>query len=86
MKYIEEISAGDLFIIDNQRYVLSSDYKMASKDKVKKMAVSINDGSVRWFGSSEIVEIESLYYRDSDGNILLVKEYKNDYPTDQNFL
>ena len=37
MKYIEEISPGDLFIVDNARYVLSSDYKIVSKDKIKKM-------------------------------------------------
>jgi len=85
MKYIEEISPGDLFIVDNARYVLSSDYKIVSKDKIKKMAVAIKDGSVKWFGSSEIVDIVDLYYRDDDGNILLVKEYKDEYSNARNF-
>ena len=86
MKYIEEISPGDLFIVNNARYILSCDYKIVSKNKIEKMAISIQDWSVKWFGASEIVDIVDLYYRDDDGNILLVKEYKDGYSNAHNFL
>jgi len=75
MKYIEELSPGEIFSWKNQRYVLSSDFRPFKDGYTKHMSVSINNGSCKWFSSNECVEIVDLYRRDKDGNILLVKEY-----------
>lgn len=78
MKYIEELSPGEIFSWKNQRYVLSSDFRPLKDGYTKHMSVSINNGSCKWFSSNESVEIVDLYRRDKDGNILLVKEYDDD--------
>jgi hypothetical protein len=77
MKYIEEIKPGDIFQIKNNKYVLSSDYRK-TKDTIKKMAISINDGLSYWFDNNTITETIDLYYRDKEGNILLLKEFKDE--------
>ena len=84
MKYIEEIQPGDIFIWKKQRYVLSSDFRPFKNNKTRHMSVSIDSGTCKWFQSTEEVEILDLYYRDKDGNILLVKEYKNDSTENKN--
>ena len=86
MKYIEEINPGDIFTWKNQRYILSSDYRPFKNGTTRHMSVSIENGSCKWFKSDEIVDILDLYYRDKDGNILLVKEYKDDNTENKNIL
>ena len=76
-KYIEEIKPGDIFQIKNNKYVLSSDYRK-TKDTIKKMAISINDGLSYWFDNNTMTETIDLYYRDKEGNILLLKEFKDE--------
>ena len=48
------------------------------------MSVSIDTGICKWFQSSEVINILDLYYRDEDGNILLVKEFKDDSDKNKN--
>ena len=78
MKYIEEIKAGDIFIWKDKRYVLSSDYRPFKNGRTRHMSISIENGICKWFASDEAVEIAELFYRDKEGNILLVKEFKDD--------
>jgi hypothetical protein len=84
MKYIEEINPGDIFIWKDQRYVLSSDYRPFKNGKTRHMSISIENGTCKWFASDEIIEIAELFYRDAEGNILLVKEFKDDSTKDKN--
>lgn len=77
MKYIEEIKPGDIFIWKGSRYILSADYKNYTNNRTRHMSVCIKNGTIKWFCSNEIIEPVELYYRDKDGNILLVKEYDN---------
>jgi len=78
MKYIEEIRPGDIFVWKKQKYILSSDFRPFKNNKTRHMSISIENGACKWFQSTEQVEILDLYYRDKDGNILLVKEYKDE--------
>ena len=78
MKYIEEIKAGDIFIWKDKRYVLSSDYRPFKNGRTRHTSISIENGTCKWFASDEAVEIAELFYRDKEGNILLVKEFKDD--------
>ena len=65
MKYLEELISGDLF-----------SYK---KDNKKYLCVSINNGFSNWMEGNTSVEILDLYFRDKEGNIIAVKERKNEY-------
>ena len=78
MKYIEEIEPGDIFIWKNHRYVLSADYRPFKSGATRHMSVSIDNGTCKWFSSNEAIEVAELFYRDKEGNILLVKEFKDD--------
>ena len=70
MKYIEELEAGELFVIDKKKYIISADFKSNGS----RMAVSLNTGQVQWFKPDSVCQIQDLYYRDEENNILLVKE------------
>jgi len=77
MKYIEELSSGSLFLFQNKIYVLGSDFKV--RDTIsKRMCIEVENGFIRWIPSIEIVECLNLYFRDKDGNILPIKEFKSD--------
>jgi hypothetical protein len=83
MKYVEELSSGDFFQYKNHKFILSSDFKK-NKTDFSHRAISIEDGSTIWLDSTEIVDIIDLYHRDKEGNILLVKEYKNEFAENKN--
>ena len=70
MKYIEELQSGELFIIDKKKYIISADFKSSGS----RMAVSLDTGQVQWFKPDCICQIQDLYYRDEENNILLVKD------------
>lgn len=84
MKYIEEISPGDLFSWKNKKYILSSDFKR-SKRSNKHMCLSLDDGSMQWIDADIAVDIIDLYYRDTEGNIFLLKEFKDETIENKNF-
>ena len=48
------------------------------------MSVSIDTGACKWFSSDEPIEVAELFYRDKEGNILLVKEFKDDSDKNKN--
>lgn len=68
-KYIEELMHGDSFIIDNDYFVLTTDFKKNGS----RLAVSLQDGNSRWFDSTTIVEPNQLYLMDKDNNIIPIK-------------
>jgi hypothetical protein len=86
MKYIEELTAGDIFSYKNHRYVLSSDFRSYSNGRNKHMSISIENGMPRWFVSDDMVDTVELFYRDKEGNILLVKEYNDNATKNLDFL
>jgi hypothetical protein len=75
MKYIEELKPGDLFCYSNEKFILTDIYKARKNDKVNHSAISLLNGAQRWFAADMVVENIDLYYRDKDGNILLLKEF-----------
>ena len=70
MKYIEELDSGDFFNVDHHKYIMTTDVKSSGK----RMAISIQNGSVRWFTPETVTTIQDIYYRDEENNILLVKD------------
>jgi len=79
MKYLEELKPGDLFLIDKKRFILTGDFKSTKDQKTKKMSIDIQTGFASWLVEDSVVESLDLYYRDKDGNILALKEHKNEY-------
>lgn len=74
MKYLEELNNGDLFSFNNNRFVLSADFRDRNK-KTQKKCVNMSNGFVQWMDGDIIVEYLDLYYRDVDGNILPIKDF-----------
>lgn len=74
MKYLEELNNGDLFSLNNIKFVLSADFRDRNK-KIQKKCVSINNGCIQWIDADTIVSHLELYHRDSEGNILPVKSF-----------
>ena len=70
MKYIEELDSGEFFCVDNHKYIMSTDVKVNGK----RMAISVQNGGIRWFAPEAVATIQDIYYRDEENNILLVKE------------
>lgn len=79
MKYVEELKAGDLIIFENKKFILTSDYRSDKNKTIKRLAVNIENGFLHWLRNEDIVNILDLYIRDKEGNILALKEIKNEY-------
>lgn len=79
MKYLEEIKSGDLFLYNSIRYIVTTDYKKSKTGSVKRMCVNVQNGSMNWIDDDAIISGLDLYYRDNEGNILALKEIKNEY-------
>lgn len=78
MKYIEEIEAGDSFLIDDKPYLLTIDFKNSGY----KLAYCLENGCPRWVKNTDIVELMPVYKLDKDNNIIAIKETKkHDYNT-----
>lgn len=69
MKYIEELSAGDAFLLNDNTYVLTSDFK----NNGDKYCIGLKDGFPRWFRSNEVVEHILLYTTDKENTIIPIK-------------
>lgn len=74
MKYIEELSIGDSFTLDNKIYILTSDFKSNGQ----KCCVGLNDGFIRWLSSQETVDVTPIYILDKDNNIIPIKITEKD--------
>lgn len=79
MKYVEELKPGDLFLVKNDRFILTSDYKISKSNRYKRLSVNVNNGFLQWIDDGEAVDVLDLYYRDKEGNIIALKEIKNEY-------
>jgi hypothetical protein len=73
MKYLEEIEAGDTFAYQNYFYVLSSDYRETKNKQTSYMCLGLNDGLVRWFLGSIMIEPTQLYHLDINNNFSPLK-------------
>lgn len=79
MKYIEELKPGDLFLLKNERFILTSDFRLSKDNRYKRLSININTGFLHWFDDNNIVDNLDLYFRDKEGNIIALKEIKNEY-------
>jgi hypothetical protein len=73
MKYIEEISFGDIFELNKEIFVLTTDFD----NKGKALCISIDNGQPRWLPSNTIIETVNLYRLDNENNIYNIKPENN---------
>lgn len=78
MKYLEELIIGDLFAYKNTYFILTCDFKIIEDNK-HHLCISIDNGFSYWMPGNTSIEILDLYFRDKEGNIIAVKERKNEY-------
>lgn len=78
-KYIEELSNGDAFMINNSTYILSSDFKKNGD----RLSISLTDGNSRWVKPNEMIEAVQLFIMDKDNNIIAIKESKKEHVDNQ---
>jgi hypothetical protein len=74
LKYLEELTYGETFKIDNSYWLLTQDFKSNGK----KLCYNLQSGYSKWFEGNTIVDINPIYALDKDGNIIPIKEYKNE--------
>jgi hypothetical protein len=76
-KFIEELDSGDFFELENNRFILTSDYKKSGD----RLAINTLNGNSRWFKSDCHVFVLDLYTMDSENNFMPIKEAKSDVPS-----
>lgn len=69
MKLVEELEFGDCFHLNNDFFIVTTDFKKNND----KLCVSLLNGSTRWIQSNSIVEELSIYRLDKDNNIIPFK-------------
>ena len=74
MKYIEELKPGDIFTFENDKFILTKDFKKQNK-QIARLCINISDGSCRWLSDDSMTDFCELFYRDKDNNFLTLKEY-----------
>jgi hypothetical protein len=80
MKYIEELNNGDAFVVDQQIFLLTSDFKKNGS----KLAYSLKNGNPKWFEASHIVDAIQIYTMDETNTIIPIKETPKDDYSSQN--
>lgn len=73
MKYIEELTHGEIFTVNNKIYLLTCDIK---KDR-KRLCYCLTDGLPNWFDPDNIIETIELYTLDENQNISPIKSNYN---------
>jgi hypothetical protein len=66
MNYIEELIAGQTFNKDGHIFILTTDYK---KDG-SKLAVSMENGSMRWLKPNDIISLAPIFTQDENNNVI----------------
>jgi len=80
MKYIEELTSGDIFTHNDKYFILTSDFKSNGK----RLSYCINDGFASWFNGDDMVEMNNIYTMDDQNNILPIKTYKSETHANNN--
>lgn len=73
MKYIEELTNGQIFSIKEKLYVLTADFR-TQKDTQKHCCVSLDNGQMSWKTADTIVDNPSVFYQDTENNLKEIKQ------------
>lgn len=70
MQYIEELSIGDCFEVNDKRYILCADYKKNGD----RLSICLSDGNSHWMSSNTMVDIIDIFTLDDNNNIIAIKK------------
>lgn len=79
-KYLEELKPGDTFENENNKYILTIDYK---KDG-SKSCINLINGSFRWLKSNSMVSELPIYCLDTNNNFSPIVQKDNAPSINQN--
>lgn len=75
IKFLEELSGGDVFVLNNSYFALSMDYKKNGD----RMCLSLKSGQFQWLAGNTMIDKIPIYTMDIDNNLIAIKETaKND--------
>lgn len=75
IKFLEELNGGDVFIVNNNYFALSMDYKKSGD----RMCLCLKTGQFQWLAASTMVDKIPVYSMDTENNLIAIKETpKND--------
>jgi lipopolysaccharide export system protein LptA len=75
-KYVEELNSGEFFELDNNIYLITSDFKKSGD----RMTVDTKTGNIRWFSGDNIIEQVDLYMLSSENNFTPLNPRLKDAP------
>ena len=78
MIYLEELISGDCFSLEDNNYIVTTDFK---KDG-KKLCVNLKTGFSNWIKPDETVETIDIFKFDKDSNIIAIRERNKDNTND----
>lgn len=82
IKFLEELKGGDVFVIGNNYFALSMDYKKNGD----RMSLCLRSGQFQWLAGNTMVDKVPIYTMDTENNLIAIKETaKNDNSQNQNF-
>lgn len=73
-KYIEELSIGDFFNLNNNIYVITTDFKKNGN----RLCCDLMSGSLVWMNPTDIIDVKDIYYLDTNNNMCPIKERKKE--------
>jgi hypothetical protein len=68
-KYVEELEGGDVFLLNNEYFSVSTDYKKNGD----KMCVSLKSGNIKWVAGNSVIDHTAIYTMDSENNLVSIK-------------
>lgn len=77
MRFLEDLSSGDCFKLDDDFFIVTSDFKLG-KHYQSRSCVNLINGSFRWILANTIIDYFPIFYLDKDNNITPIKETKKD--------
>lgn len=69
MKYIEELNIGDTFTLEDDVFIVTSDFK----NNGDRCCVRLSTGNPRWLSSQDVVDITPIYILDKDNTIVPIR-------------
>lgn len=74
MKFVEELECGDCFSVNNEFFIVTTDFKKNND----RLCVSLTNGASRWFSANTLIDHLMIYRLDKENNIIPFKETTKD--------
>jgi len=76
MKYIEELSPGECFVVNDKIFLLTCDFKSNGD----RLCYDLSSGIPQWLSLNTIIDLEPIYRLDNNNNVIPIKKYDSQNP------